>query len=178
MKICIWVCLLYVRLIISLTDQRLTDNDAFTMHILNGIDKTDNLLIYQPLFNFRISIANFIWFDFRWMKLWTMTKPTAESFYDTRTLVFRTIVVVIYICFGSGIFHVLERHEPSRSAARFEEYYNRTISNILNRSISNDTEMKIVIAEIRRTFLQESYPTEWNFLGGVNISVQAITTIG
>ena len=104
--------------------------------------------------------------------------PAVESHYDTRTLIFRTIVVVSYICFGSGIFHLLERNEASNDAANFEASYNKTMSSILCRGISNETKMQIIMAEIRRTFLQESFPTEWNFLGGVNISVQAITTIG
>ena len=104
--------------------------------------------------------------------------PVVESHYDTRTVIFRTIVVVCYICFGSGIFHLLERNEASNDATNFEASYNKTMSSILCRGISNETKMQIIMAEIRRTFLQESFPTEWNFLGGVNISVQAITTIG
>ncbi len=107
-----------------------------------------------------------------------MAKPNLESNYDTRTLIFRTFMVFSYVCFGGGIFYLLERDEPSKAAAKFEEYYNKTMSSILNRSISNETEMQIIMAEIRRTFLQESYPPEFDFLGGVNVSVQAITTIG
>jgi hypothetical protein len=87
-------------------------------------------------------------------------------------------MVVAYVCFGSGIFYLLERDEPLREAAKFEEYYNKTMSSILDNSITNITEMQIIMAEIRRTFLQESYPIEWDFLGGVNITVHAITTIG
>ena len=98
--------------------------------------------------------------------------------YDARTLLFRTFLVGIYVCFGSGIFHLLERNEASRDAEKFEAVYNKTMSRILGSSISNETEVQRIMVEIRRTFLQESYPTEWNFLGGVNISVQAITTIG
>lgn len=107
-----------------------------------------------------------------------MAKPSMESNYDIRTLIFRTFMVVAYVCFGSGIFYLLERDEPLREAAKFEEYYNKTMSSILGRSITNITEMQIIMAEIRRTFLQESFPIEWDFLGGVNITVHAITTIG
>jgi hypothetical protein len=107
-----------------------------------------------------------------------MVQPDLEPKYDTRTLIFRTFIVASYVCFGSGIFHLLERYEPSRNAAKFEEHYNKTMSHILRRSISNETEIQMIMTEIRKTFLQESYPTEWDFLGGVNISVQAITTIG
>lgn len=104
--------------------------------------------------------------------------PDLESHYDTRTVIFRAFVVLCYICFGSGIFHVLERNEASNDATNFEASYNKTMSSILRRCVSNETEIQIIMAEIRRTFLQESFPTEWNFLGGINISVQAITTIG
>lgn len=104
--------------------------------------------------------------------------PAMESHYDTRTVIFRTFLVFTYICFGSGIFHLLERNESAKESANFESSYNKTMSSILRRGMSNETEMQIMMAEIRRTFLQESFPTEWSFLGGVNISVQAITTIG
>ncbi|XP_028404715.1 potassium channel subfamily K member 15-like [Dendronephthya gigantea] len=52
------------------------------------------------------------------------------------------------------------------------------MTRILVRSISNISDIQLIMAEIRITFFQESFPVEWDFLGGVNISVQAITTIG
>ena len=107
-----------------------------------------------------------------------MAKPEVNSGYDTRTTLFRAFTVVCYVCFGSGIFYLLERNEASRESAEFEEYYNKTMRSILGRYALNDTEMQTVMAEIRRTFLHETFPIEWDFIGGINISVQAITTIG
>jgi hypothetical protein len=34
------------------------------------------------------------------------------------------------------------------------------------------------MAEIRETFLQEVFPKEWDITGGLNLTIQVITTIG
>jgi uncharacterized membrane protein len=106
-------------------------------------------------------------------------QETTGPMYDTKTLVFRTFMVVVYVIFGSGVFHVLEKDEASKEFVKFEENYNRTMTSILSRRcIANETQLKIVMAEIRQTFLQEIFPKEWDFFGGVNITTQAITTVG
>jgi hypothetical protein len=106
-------------------------------------------------------------------------QETTGPMYSTKTLIFRTFTVIAYVIFGSGVFHVLEKDEASMKVAKFEENYNKTMTSILSRCcIANETQLKIVMAEIRRTFLQEIFPKEWDFLGGVNITTQAITTVG
>ena len=102
------------------------------------------------------------------------TGPTC----DTKTIIFRFLTVLVYITFGSGIFHVLEKDEASKEVAKFEEHYNETMTSILSRYVANTTEIRIIMAEIRRAFLQEVFPKEWDNLGGFNISTHAITTIG
>ena len=109
-----------------------------------------------------------------------MAKPReqTEPTYNRKTVIFRSLTVAVYIIIGSGAFHVLEKDEASKEVARFEEYYNKTMTSILSRYVANTTEIKIIMAEIRRSFLQGVFPKEWDMLGGFNISTQAITTIG
>ena len=107
-----------------------------------------------------------------------MAEPSKTTVYDTKTILFRILMVIVYVIFGSAVFHYLEKDEASRKVATFEEYYNKTMTSILSRHVANSTEIKIIMAEIRRTFLQEVFPKEWDILGGFNISIQAITTVG
>ena len=109
-----------------------------------------------------------------------MAKPREQTgpMYDTKTIIFRSLTVLIYIIFGSGVFHILEKDQASKEVARFETYYNKTMTSILSRYVANTTEIKIIMAELQQTFLQEVFPKEWDNLGGLNISVQAITTVG
>ena len=106
------------------------------------------------------------------------SKSTTQSMYDAKTIIFRVFTVIVYIAFGSAIFHLLEKDEAAREVAKFEENYNKTMTSILRRFILNETDLKIIMAEIRGTFLQEVFPKEWDITGGVYITIQAITTIG
>lgn len=95
-----------------------------------------------------------------------------------RTLIFRFFLVVAYIALGSGIFHVLERNAAAKALIDFKESYNKTMTRILSPSISNHSEVERIILEVRREYIEELFPKEWNFDGGLNITIQAITTIG
>ena len=106
-----------------------------------------------------------------------MTEP-GKSMYNKKTVILRVLMVAIYLAFGSVTFDFLERDEASKRVAAFEKYYNNTMTSILSRYISNATEIKIVMNQIRGTFLQDVFPKEWDILGGMNITTQAITTIG
>ncbi len=109
-----------------------------------------------------------------------MAQPqdTKNPMYDTKTIIFRSLTVLVYVGFGSGIFHVLEKDEAAREVAKFEEYYNETMTSMLGRYVANVTQIKIIMAEIRKTFLHEVFPKEWDITGGINITTQAITTVG
>ena len=106
-----------------------------------------------------------------------MTDPD-KSMYNKKTVILRVLMVTIYVAFGSVIFDLLERDEASKRVSAFEQYYNNTMMNILGRYISNATEIKIVMNQIRGTFLQDVFPKEWDVFGGINITIHAITTIG
>ena len=109
-----------------------------------------------------------------------MAEPREQTgpMYSTKTIIFRSLTVLFYLIFGTGVFHVLEKDEASKEIAKFEEHYNTTMTSILSRYVANATTIKIIIAETRRTFLQEVFPKEWDISGGFNISIQAITTVG
>ncbi len=106
------------------------------------------------------------------------SQDTTKPMYETKTIVFRFLTVLGYVGFGTGIFHLLEKDEASREVARFEEYYNKTMTSILGGYVANVTQVKIIMAEIRKTFLHEVFPKEWDIIGGIHITTQAITTIG
>ena len=97
---------------------------------------------------------------------------------DVKTVLFRVFSVFAYIAFGSGIFHLLESDAASLRVAKFEEYYNKTMADILSCCTSNETSINITMARIRQTFMQHVFPKEWDSWGGINITVQAMTTIG
>ena len=101
------------------------------------------------------------------------SRSVTRSMYDAKTIIFRVFVVLAYIAFGSGIFDLLERDAASLRMANFEEYYNKTMTNILSRCTSNQTNINITIVEIRQTFMEDIFPKEWNAWGGINITVQA-----
>ena len=107
-----------------------------------------------------------------------MAEPSKTAVYDKKTILFRILMVIVYVIFGSVVFHHLEKDKASRKVATFEDYYNKTMTSILSRFVANASEIKIIMAEIRRTFLQEVFPKKWDMLGGFNISIQAITTVG
>lgn len=106
------------------------------------------------------------------------SRSKTGSKYDTRTILCRVFTVFAYIAFGSCIFHLLERDAASRRVTQFEEYYNKTMAAILSRCTSNQTEINITMTRIRQTFMQDVFPKEWDGWGGVNITIQAMTTIG
>ena len=110
----------------------------------------------------------------------TMSEPREQTgpMYNAKTIIFRLLTVLVYIIFGSGVFHVLEKDEASMEIAKFEEHYNKTMTSILSRYVANTTEIGIIMAEIRGAFLQQVFPKEWDISGGFNISTHAITTIG
>ena len=97
---------------------------------------------------------------------------------DVKTVLFRVFSVFAYIAFGSGIFHFLESDAASLRVAKFEEFYNKTMADILSRCTSSETSINITMARIRQTFMQHVFPKEWDSWGGINITVQAMTTIG
>ena len=107
-----------------------------------------------------------------------MAEPSKTTVYDKKTILFRILMVIVYVIFGSAVFHHLEKDEASRKVAIFEDYYNKTMTSILSRFVTNASEIRIIMAEIRITFLHKVFPKEWDILGGFNISIQAITTVG
>lgn len=110
-----------------------------------------------------------------------MEQPSSResgSKHDLKTALFRVFTVFAYIAFGSVIFHLLESDAASLRVAKFEEYYNKTMADILSRCTSKQTNINITMAHIRQTFMQDVFPKEWDNWGGINITVQAMTTIG
>ena len=109
-----------------------------------------------------------------------MAEPcyTTKTTYDRKTIIFRIFLVIVHLIFGSLVFHYLEKDEASKKIATFRDDYNKTMTRILSRFVANATEMKMIMAEIQQSFLQEIFPKEWDIFGGFNISIQAITTLG
>lgn len=104
----------------------------------------------------------------------------AENSYNVslKTIAFRVFLVAVYICFGAGVFYVLER-DQGLAWERLQKEYNNTLKNILMRCSTNDSELRELLKEIHHVSLQHDHLVPWSgFFSGMSLAVQVITTIG
>ena len=93
------------------------------------------------------------------------------------TTILRIILVVGYVCFGSGVFYLLEKSASKESAAGIAKQYNNTLETLVKHCTTNESDIGRLYEEFL-LFFPIKTPTSWDFLDSLALTIQTVTTIG